>query len=447
MRRALYILVVAALAVAAAWWLATLPGVLTLAVGEYGLSAPVPVVVVGTILLFAILYGLVRLLGGMVRLPRTWRRWRSARHRRHGDRAVTRALVALAAGEGAEARREAVRARRHLGDTPLALLLVSEAARLARRPAEMEEALLLLTNSADASFLGLRGLLRAAMQRADWPEAARLAREAERAHPGALWVAEERVQLAIRTQNWEDALALAVDDGSRAAFATMAAEKVAAEGGPSPELALRLARAGFEADPALPPAALTYARLLRVQGHETRAQNVIRKAWAAGPAPDLADFFLAPVQEKLARVHEAERLAQANPAHVESHLLMARTSLAADLYGEARRHLAAARATGSNERRLWVLQADIEEAEYGTTEEGRAAQRDALRAANSADPDPVWRCGACSGTQDRWQPVCPMCGHSGTLHWAKAAQPADQSGRLVVDQPAGRGLERNIIGP
>ncbi len=411
MRRVLYVLLVAAVVTAAAWFLATLPGQVTLKFGDYTFAAPVPVVLLGTVLLFVLLYTLVRLLGGLVRAPRNWRRWRLMRHRRHGDQAVTRALVALAAGEGNAARREAARARKHLGNTPQALLLVAEAARLAKRPADMEEALLQLTKTPGASFLGLRGLLRAAMQREDWAEAARLAREAERAHPGAVWLAEEREQLAIRTGNWSEALALASDNGSRAAFATMAAPQLE-----SPEAALRMARTGFDAEPGLPPAALAYARLLREQNQEARAQNVIRKAWAAGPAPDLATFFLAPVQEKLARVHEAERLAQTNPTHLESHLLMARTSLDAMLYGEARRHLAAARATGSNERRLWVLQADIEEAEHGSIEAGR----DALRAANSADPDPVWRCSACSGTQDIWHPVCPTCGHAGTLHWSHA---------------------------
>ncbi len=89
--------------------------------------------------------------------------------------------------------------------------------------------------------------------------------------------------------------------------------------------------------------------------------------------------------------------------------------------GEARRHAEAARAGGLNQRRLWLQLAEIEEAEGGDTEAGRTAQRDALRRAAAAEPDPVWSCAVCHTPQAAWHPACPVCGAPGALRWGSVA--------------------------
>ena len=51
-----------------------------------------------------------------------------------------------------------------------------------------------------------------------------------------------------------------------------------------------------------------------------------------------------------------------------------------------------------NQRRLWLLSAELAEAEKGDTEEGRAAQRDAHTGRpRLPEPDPVWQCLDCPG--------------------------------------------------
>ena len=290
-----------------------------------------------------------------------------------GDAAVTRTLVALAAGEGSDARREVQRARRLLGDTPQTLLLSSEASRAAGREDESETALRALAERPDAAFLGLRGLLRDAISRQDWEASAELARRAEAAHPGAAWLRSERWQLAIRNNSWKEALALAPPDAPSAAFAAAAAE---AETDPS--AARRLAKQAFSAEPGLPAAALAYARRLREAGRENRAQDVLKKAWTAGPQPALAEFALEPTSDKLARLRVAEKLVAGNLDHGESQLLLGRLSLDAGLAGEARRHAETAR-TVMSQPRVWMLLADVEEEAGGETEAGRLAQRAALR--------------------------------------------------------------------
>jgi HemY protein len=113
----------------------------------------------------------------------------------------------------------------------------------------------------------------------------------------------------------------------------------------------------------------------------------------------------------------AQRLTEANPEHPESRLVLARAALEAGLTGEARRHAEGAAAAGLNQRRFWLLMAEIEEAEGDTTEAGRTAQRDALRRAATADPDPAWHCDACHTVHASWHPSCPDCFTVGSLRW------------------------------
>jgi HemY protein len=318
----------------------------------------------------------------------------------------------LAAGDKADARREAGRARRWLGDTPQTLLLAAEAGRLAGRDDEAEDAFRRLADRPDAAFLGYRGLMRQALTRQDWTEAAALARQAEVVHPGAEWLRLQRARLAIRAGHWSEALDLADNETSRAALAAAAAdaEQDAVRG-------TKLARLAWKADASLAPAALSYATRLRADGREARAQAVIRHSWALAPHPDPAAFALAPISDRLARAQAAQRLAEANPEHAESRLLLARTALDAGLTGEARHQAMLARASGLNQRRLWLLLAEIEEAEHGDTEAGRSAQRDALRQAAMADADPEWRCAECHTPHVSWYPACSACGAAGGLRW------------------------------
>ena len=417
MRRSFLAVFTAAVAVFVSWWVAGLAGQVSATVSgvSFEASAPVAVTVLAAFVLAAHL--LLRAAAGLLHLPGWLGGWNARRRRAQGDEAITRGLVALAAGEAAEARRETERARCLLGDTPQTLLLAAEASRLANEDEAAERIYEKMAGRKEAAFLGLRGLFRQAIAREDWDAAALLASRAEEAHPGGTWLRAERTQLAVRTGDWSQALALAGPEAPLADLATAAAE---AEG--DPVQALRLARYAWRADPALTPAALAYARLLRQSGREARALDVVHLSWTAFPHPDLAAFALAPVADRLARVKTATRLTEQTPAHPESLFLLATESLAAGLIGAARRYAENARHAGLAQRRLWLLLADIETAELGDTEAGRLAQRDALRRAAAAEADPAWHCEACGGVQANWQPACPACHTAGRIRWGEATR-------------------------
>jgi HemY protein len=420
MRSILLILALSAAAVGAAWWVQHLVGAVSLQVGDTSIQAPLSVAVLAFILLVIAVTLLTRILATIFNLPGAFRRGGERSRRRRGDHAVTSTLVALAAREPADARREAARAARLLGETPQTLLLQAYAGSISGNEAEAEAAFEKLAERKDSAFLGLRGLLRLAIAHEDYARAAVLAREAEAAHPGAAWLRGERTQLALRTGAWAEALQLTQEDAPKAALGAAAAE--AEE---NPDVAHRLAKQAWKRNPALPAAAIAYARRLRAGGREKAAQDVLRRSWAATPTPDLAEFALEPSPDKISRLKAGSDLVKAAPDHPESRLLLARLSLEAGLAAEAHGHLEPLRASGLDQRRLHLLLADIAEAEGN-----EPAQREALRAAAMAGPDPAWRCAACGTTLSFWHAACPVCHVAGRVSWA-----VPQAG-LVVQPPA-----------
>jgi len=416
-----------ALVLGVAWFIASLPGRISFDVGPYTVETSDSFALVALLLVFVVSLGLLRLVTLMLSLPRTGSRWRRERRRRAGDLAVTRTLVALAAGEKGDARREANRARALLGDTPQTLLLTAEAGRLSGRDDEAAEAFRALAARKDAAFLGLRGLLANAITRQDWSEAASFARQAEAAHPGAAWLHAERAQLAVRAGDWAEALMLSGPAGPSGRSPIAALAVGAALKATNPDRAERLARRALRADPSFTPAVLTLAEQARARGREKKAQAILAEGWKRAPHPDIATLALAPVTDKLTRATAARQLTSSLPDHEETHLLLAHTALEAGVLGEARRHLEAMRNAGCNQRRMWLLLAELEEEDRGDTDAGRIAQRDALRRAANADPDPVWRCAVCRATPSSWQAACQVCLSPGSLTWGAAQDPAVQN--------------------
>ena len=412
MRRAIGLLLLAVVAVGVAWFLRDLGGAVEVRVGDVFIGLPLWIVLLAAVLGFLLLHGLLRAWHGLRTWPARVRARRAMRDRAEGDAAVTRALVALAAGTADQARLEVMRARKLLGDTPHTLLLTAEAERMSGRGEAAADAFRALAERDDARFLGLRGLLRAAMAREDWPEAQRLAREAEATQPGAAWLREERALLAVRTRDWREALALSAPGMAEAPLALAAAAQES-----DPARAAEIERRAFEADPGFAPAALAHAARIRAGGSPRRARTVLEQAWAAQPHPDLAGAYLEDDADALARVKAAETLTHPNREHPESRLLLGRTALEASLVGRARTELETLAESPAADRRAFLALVDLERTEQGDTPAGRAAEAKWLRAAAGALPEPRWHCSNCGTDHSRWSPVCDECAATGRIGW------------------------------
>ena len=208
MLRAVKFLLIAAVLLVLAWWIGGLPGDVTAHVGQYTVETSTPAALLVLFLIALFFFVLLRVIGGIRRAPGGLSAWRGGRRQRQGELATQRGIVALAAGDAAAARAEAGRARKLLGDTPLVLLLVAESARLAGQAEQAQAAFSQLTRHKDMAFLGHRGLLTHSIAQGAHDEAHAHALAAEDAYPGSHWLRGQRLELAVRQENWAGALAL-----------------------------------------------------------------------------------------------------------------------------------------------------------------------------------------------------------------------------------------------
>ncbi len=437
--RAVLGLVLLAAAVAAGAFFADHPGRVEILWQGWQIDTSVAVLVGAVSLIVLAVSGLVLLAAALARLPRNAGRRRAARRRRTGEAALTKGLVALAAGDAAAARRYAARAEALLGGTPVVLLLAAEAATRQGDGAAARHAYRTLLERPETEFLGLRGLLGQAVRSGEDATALRLAERARLLRPRAPWLADSLIELQARAGQWEAAretIAAAARSGAITAERARHHQGVvlyelshAAERRGAARQAAGLAAKAQKLAPDLAPLASRYAGLLIGLGRKRAAAKAIERAWRTAPHPELAYLYLDihPAAGPLARAASLQRLAARNPEAAESHLAIAETALTAQLWGEARRHLALAVAAGSPQpgspiagspiqgesRRLCLLMARLEESESANGETARDWRERAI----GAPPDPCYLCRRCGGGSVQWQSCCGECGGFDTLAW------------------------------
>jgi HemY protein len=194
-----------ALAVAAAFaaWVFGLSGYVEIRTGEYWIGLSLAAAVGLGAVAFLLFHLGLRLYGWLVTAPERRKLRVALDERAMAELAMTRALVALAAGDATAARDEAARARRHAGESPLALHLEAEAARAAGDEAAATRAYEALAALPEARPLGLEGLRRLAEAKGDAEAAARLAAEAAAEEAPAERLAAPAPDRAALARAWE----------------------------------------------------------------------------------------------------------------------------------------------------------------------------------------------------------------------------------------------------
>jgi len=431
MRRIIVLVALAAVAVAAAT-LADYPGRVDVTWQGWEIDTSVGVLIAALVVVALALWLLFTLAASVLRLPARFRRNRRERRRRAGEAALTRGLAALAAGDAAVAQRQAGRAELLLARSPLTLLLAAQAAQLAGDEAAARSRYTALLEEKDGEVLALRGLIGQALKTGDSEEALRLSRRAIALRPTAGWVFTTLFTLEIEAGRWE--AARDVLDGAarrhllpeaRAAHhrgVILYGLSLAAEAAGERRRALSLAANAVAAAPDLVLAAARQARLLIADKKPRAARRVIERAWSVAPHPELARVWaeLGGGAPALQLVTWFEKLETNNPDAPESHIAVAEAALAAQLWGEARRHLGvvtAAVGPDGPSRRLCLLWARLEEGEHPQS----AAARDWLDRAIAAPAGPAYVCANCHGESGEWRALCPHCRAFDTLAWGAPA--------------------------
>lgn len=457
-RFGLYSLALAVVLLAAGWF-AINPGHITIDWLGYRIEAPVGVLALGVALLTFSLVALLRLWAFLVSAPTRMSAWRESRRRRRGYLALSRGMVAVAAGDAAAARLESHRADALLamGETPLPLLLAAQTAQLEGDEKAAQRYFTIMLERPDTEFLGLRGLLSQAARAGDMRRALTLAKRAYILRPNTPWVLISLFDLLIRQGEWRAAEEIVEHAEKRKVLAPARARRdlailahaqslQAERSGQGPD-ALRFARRGHRMAPDSAPLANRLAVLLLKEGNKREAAKIIEQTWPLSPQPDLARLYLEarPESDPIKRVTQIEKLTKLAPRHLESHMAVARVAMAAGLWGKARGALTAASdAQGIHPdspgftagvdtisdppARVFRMLAELEEAEH---DDGAAARR-ALERAGFARPDETWTCRDCGARALDWTPLCPSCQAFDTLEWA--------SPRPIAIMTADRGL-------
>jgi HemY protein len=421
------ILIWFAIAVAAmlgAVWLAARPGTLTAQWQGWRLDTNVGVLLIAVIVLILLGVALWLLYRWIVGAPGALLSGWGESRRRRGYRELTRGLAAVAAGDGAEAQKHARKAEQLLAEPALTMLLSAQAAQLTGDREGAARAFDAMLKDEQMAFLGLRGLIGQSLRDGDQMRALGYAERAFALRPQTPWVVHSLFDMQAQAGHWKAAQetleagmrrkVVGADKG-RALKALLLVERSrdADRAGHASD-AQTLARDAFALAPERIAATRQLAEMQLKAGDSRRAMKTLERGWAVAPHPDLVEIYLraSGETEPLKRIAVVRRLAERNPDDIESHLALARASLDAGLWGEARRQLETVGGTSPSVR-VCSLMAEVEERASADP----AKVHDWLARAAMAPADRSWSCTACHAHHETWRSVCESCGAFGTLQW------------------------------
>lgn len=353
-------------------------------------------------------------------------RYFSRGRERRGFKALTEGMMALAAGDGAEALAKARRADKLLDQPELTNLLTAQAAEIAgdRRTAEATYRQLLASDQ--TRFVGVRGIMKQRLADGDTETALKLAQKAFELKPRHVETQDTLLRLQADQGDWQGArktLAAKLKGGAiprdlhRRRDAVLALSEARDLLDDSNGIAAH--EAAIEANrlsPDLVPAAVMAARSYIAKGEPRNATRVITKAWETQPHPDLAEVFaeIVPDETPAQRLKRFERFTRRSSSHSETRMLMAELNIAVEDFPAARRALGDLPTEDPTARSL-TLMAAIERGEGADD----AVVRGWLTKALSAPRGPQWICENCQTVHAHWTPVCENCGAVDTLTWRR----------------------------
>ena len=450
----LFVLAVAALTLGAGLLIDTQGGIRIAVMGQEFTLGPLAALIVALLLMGA-LWVLMQAVGLAVAVIRFLNgdetaisRYFNRSRQRRGLKALSEALIALAAGEGRVAMARAARAGRYLDRPELTTLITAQAAEAAGDTRAAETAYKALLENPQTRFIGVRGLLNQSLAEGDTATALRLAEQAFALKPRHQETQDILLRLQAGQADWSGARATleakrktgalprAVHRRRDAVLALQQARGIIEEGAD-----IRAREAAIDANrlsPDLIPAAAMAARSYIAKGEPRNAERVLKRAWNAQPHPDLAAAFaeIAPTETPAARLRRFRALTQIHPDHEETRLLLAELNLAAEDFPAARRALGDL-ATRHPTQRTLAIMAAIERGE-GSDD---AVVRGWLAKALTAPRGPQWCCDTCQASHATWNPTCDNCSGFDTLSWREPAESTGQSATaaellpLLVHEP------------
>ncbi|WP_117194996.1 heme biosynthesis protein HemY [Rhizobium terrae] len=404
-------------------WLADRPGLISITWQDHLIETSIMVAATMIVALVAAAMILWWIVGVIWTSPYSVRRYFRARKRDRGYQALSTGLIAAGAGNALLARKMSLRTRGLLSadQEPLIHLLEAQAALIEGRHDEARKKFEQMAEDPETRELGLRGLYVEARRLGANEAARQYAEKAVEHAPYLPWAAQATLESRSQAGRWDDAIRLldqqragnvidkAQADRQKAVLLTAKAND-RLEGDPKGArddamAALKLARD-------LVPAAVIAAKAWLREDNVRKAASILEGVWKIGPHPEVARAYVRARSgdSTIDRLKRAEKLEAIRPNNVESLLAVAQAALDAQEFRKARAKAEAAARMEAREA-VYLLLADIEEAETG--DQGRV--RHWLAQALRAPRDPAWV--ADGFVSEKWLPLSPVTGRLDAFEW------------------------------
>ncbi len=404
-------------------WIADRPGEISLIWEGQQYNTDLIVAVTALVGLVAVIMVTWWLLRTLWTSPHSVRRFFRARKRDRGYQALSTGLIAAGAGNAILARKMSARARSlvRADQEPLIRVLDAQAALIEGRHDEARRLFQEMSEDPETRELGLRGLYVEANRLGAHEAARQYAETAAEAAPYLPWAAKATLEHRCRAGHWDDAIRLLDQQKIAHVLERHEAERLKAV------LLTAKAEDQLEAEPAgardsalkalklakgLVPAAIVAAKAYMREDNLRKASHTLEQVWKLDPHPEIARAYVRARSGDSAvdRLKKAEKLEALKPNNYESLLTVAEAALDAQDFKKARTKAEAAARIASRER-VYLLLADIEEAETG--DQGRI--RHWMGQALKAPRDAAWV--ADGHVSERWMPISPVTGRLDAFEW------------------------------
>ena len=424
-------------------WLADRPGLISITWQDHLIETSLMVAATAVVALIAAAMILWWIVGVVWTSPYSVRRYFRARKRDRGYQALSTGLIAAGAGNALLARKMSLRTRGLLSadQEPLIHLLDAQALLIEGKNDEARKKFEEMAEDPETRELGLRGLYMEARRLGANEAARQYAEKAVEHAPFLPWAAQATLESRSQSGRWEDAIRLLDQQRAGNVIDRTQADRMKAvlltakandrlEG--DPKGARDDAMAALKLAKDLVPAAVIASKAWLREDNVRKAASVLDAVWKINPHPEIARAYVRArsgdsTQDRLKR---AEKLEAMRPNNAESLLAVAAAALDAQDFKKARAKAEAAARMEARES-VYLLLADIEEAETGDQGRVRHWMAQALRAPR----DPAWV--ADGFVSERWLPLSPVTGRLDAFEWkvpfGQLEGPVEE-GSVVADQ-------------
>ena len=381
--------------------------------------------------LMLIVIGFDRLVGMIIGLPDRISGRLAIRRQEQGHHALALGLVAASAGDAREAKRQAKKATRLMGNSTLTDLLAAQAAGLNGDHAAAMAFFEKLSDQRETAFFGKAGLMRLHAEEGRTEEALATGREALYLNQNTPELAKALLALEARNQHWDESLAALKVASRDEKMTTRDVKKLEAvlylkkaeaqqSGGASNAEVLKTLETGLKADAGFSPAVLAARTLYEDEGKVRKIGPMLERAFAARPHPDLVNALFEKWSDSNSKNIDAlAKLIRLIDKHGNDHaclLATSRLAMQTALWGEALRLI---NLIPSDDRDImaWQMLADLAEHAPETPHDDWPDRALSLIKASKAKRPNGWICEACNTAHKDWADTCTSCEGFATIEW------------------------------